>query len=42
MENYELIRELCSYGGELKVLSPQPIIDAVTSRIKEMATLYGL
>lgn len=42
MQNYELIRELCSYGGELKVLSPQPIIDAVTRRIKEMATLYGL
>lgn len=40
MENYELIRELCSYGGELKVLSPQPIINAITNRIESMSKLY--
>lgn len=42
MENYELIRELCSYGAELKVLSPQPIISAITNRIESMSKLYGL
>lgn len=40
MENYELIRELCSYGGELKVLSPQTIVNAVRQRIKSMFELY--
>lgn len=40
MENYELIRELCSYGGELKVLSPQCIVDSVMKRIKSMFELY--
>lgn len=40
MQNYELIRELYSYGGELKVLSPQPIVDAVKQRIKSMIELY--
>lgn len=42
MENYELIRELCSYGGDLKVLSPQPIIDAIKNRIGAMSKLYGM
>lgn len=42
MENYELIRELCSYGEELKVLSPQPIINTITNRIKSMGKLYGI
>lgn len=41
MENYELIRELCSYGGELKVLSPQPIVEAITNRIESMCKLYA-
>lgn len=40
MANYELIRELCSFGGELKVLSPQNIIDSVKQRIKSMVDLY--
>lgn len=40
MENYELIRELCSFGGELKVLSPEPIVDAVKQRVKSMFELY--
>lgn len=40
MENYELIRELCSFGGELKVLSPQPIVDSVKQRIKTMYEIY--
>ncbi len=40
MENYELIRELCSFGGELKVLSPSNIVDSVKQRIKSMFELY--
>lgn len=42
MENYELIRELCSFGGDLKVLSPEAIKNAVITRIKSMSMLYGL
>lgn len=42
MENYELIRELCSFGGELKVLSPDPILEAVKDRIKSMCEIYQL
>jgi predicted DNA-binding transcriptional regulator YafY len=42
MENYELIRELCSFGGDLKVLSPQPIVNAVKNRIKSMAEIYNI
>lgn len=42
MENYELLRELCSYGGELKVLSPEKIVEAVKSRVRSMAELYGI
>lgn len=42
MENYELIRELCSFGGELKVLSPQPIVDAIKKRIKSMLHIYDI
>lgn len=42
MENYELIRELCSFGGEVKVLSPQPIVDAVKNRIMSMAQMYEI
>lgn len=39
-ENYELIRELCSFGGELKVLSPPLIVEAIKHRIKSMVALY--
>lgn len=42
MENYELIRELCSFGGDLKVISPQPIVNAVKHRIKSMAEIYDM
>ena len=42
MENYELIRELCSYGEELKVLSPQHIISAIKKKIKSMSKLYDI
>lgn len=42
MENYELIRELCSYGSELKVLSPQQIINAIKNRIESMSKLYDI
>lgn len=41
-KNYELIRELCSYGGELKVLSPQPIVTAVKEWVKSIRDLYGM
>ena len=40
MENYELIRELCSFGGELKVLSPESIVRAIKQRIMAMYKLY--
>lgn len=40
MENYELIRELCSFGGELKVLSPEPIVDSVKKRVKSLYEVY--
>lgn len=40
MENYELIRELCSFGGELKVLAPSSIVESVKRRIKSMVELY--
>lgn len=41
-ENYELIRELCSFGAELKVLSPATIVNSVKQRIKSMAELYQI
>lgn len=40
MENYELIRELCSFGGDLKVLSPEPIVSSVKQRIKSLYDIY--
>lgn len=40
MANYELIRELCSFGGDLKVLSPEPIVASVKQRIKSMYDAY--
>lgn len=41
-KNYELIRELCSFGGELKVLAPSSIIDSIKERIQSMAELYQI
>lgn len=40
IENYELIRELCSYGKELIVLSPQEIRQQVYERISGMVLAY--
>lgn len=42
MENYELIRELCSFGGELKVLSPKPVVDSIKQRIQSMVDIYQM
>lgn len=42
MENYELIRELCSFGSELKVLYPPVIVDSIKWRIKSMVDLYQM
>lgn len=42
INNYELTRELCSFGGELKVLAPPEIVDNVTTRIESMYKLYNL
>lgn len=39
--NYELVRELCSYGKELLVLSPTNIQKAVCNRIREMIESYS-
>lgn len=39
-ENYELIRELTSFGKELIVLSPISIRDKVVERVREMAEVY--
>ena len=38
--NYELIRELCSFGKDLLVLSPKEIQNKVKCRIDEMAHDY--
>lgn len=40
VRNYELIRELCSYGSDVIVLSPEHIQKAVRRRIKEMKDGY--
>ncbi len=39
--NYELIRELCSYGKELVVLEPTSIQDEIYKRICEMNEKYS-
>lgn len=39
--NYELIRELCSFGKELIVLSPSYIQDDIFNRIKSMLDIYS-
>jgi len=38
--NYELIRELCSFGPDVIVLSPEHIQKAIRSRIKAMKDCY--
>lgn len=40
IENYELIRELCSYGSDLVVLSPQNIVDEIVDRIDGVLRHY--
>ncbi len=41
-ENYELIRELTSFGPELLVLSPEHIITQIQKRLSKMLNLYNL
>ena len=40
-ENYELIRELTSFGKDLVVLSPSPITGMVEKRISDMNEIYS-
>ena len=40
IENYELIRELSSFGKELVVLQPTEIKDKVATRVAEMNEIY--
>lgn len=40
IENYELIRELCSFGKELLVLEPSSIQEKVFKQVKEMYENY--
>ena len=42
MKNYELIRELCSYAGDLVVLEPTLIKEDVIKRIKSLCDAYKL
>lgn len=39
-ENYELIRELCSFGPELIVISPSNILKTIIRRIEQMSNYY--
>jgi len=39
--NYELIRELCSYGKDVIVLSPRQIQDEINDRILQMSQVYS-
>ena len=39
-ENYELIRELCSFGQDLLVLEPISIKQEISQRIEEMRSCY--
>lgn len=41
VRNYELIRELCSYGKELLVLSPEIIKSEIVDRISAMNEKYS-
>ena len=40
IKNYELIRELCSFGPSLVVLSPDTIRDDIISRLKKQIVSY--
>lgn len=40
-ENYELIRELSSFGPELVVLSPAEVQQKVVERLRKMLEIYG-
>lgn len=40
-ENYELIRELTSFGKELIVVSPQLIKEKIINRINDLQKKYG-
>ena len=40
--NYELVRELCSFGGELVVLSPAGVRAKVVEWVRGVAEAYGL
>lgn len=39
--NFELIRELCSFGGNLVVLSPESIKNEIVDRLKKHLESYG-
>lgn len=39
--NYELTRELCSFGSNLMVLSPQPLQQEILNRIQSMSEKYS-
>lgn len=39
--NYELIRELCSYGPDLTVVSPKEIVEGISSRVSAMKERYS-
>ena len=41
-ENYELIRELASFGDDLVVLAPDTIRQKIKERIESMAKAYGI
>lgn len=41
IENYELIRELCSFGPELYVVSPDRIADTIRERVAKMVDGYS-
>lgn len=40
MKNYELIRELSSFGPELVVLSPEHIVSEIRNRVSKMTAMY--
>ena len=42
VENYELIRELCSFGPELVVLSPDSVRKEIVSRLHKMTKVYEI
>lgn len=41
IENYELIRELSSFGSDLVVLEPSTIQEAILKRIQDMSSIYS-